>query len=647
LVTGLYIPAGVKISYEGDLELQDDAFGRLGLALVSSFILIYLIMVALYNNWSYPFVVLFSIPVALVGAFLALALTANSLNVFSVFGLIMMMGLVAKNAILLVDRANDNRLDASQNLSLTDALVDAGRTRLRPILMTTLAMVIGMLPLALAKGAGAELNSGLAWVLIGGLTSSMFLTVFVVPVIYYGVTRLLERISKPSNLKMQPVVVIIFIMLLPTLSHAQEEKVYSLQQAIETGIVNNPNMKLSQLELLKAKYTHRQAQAELLPTVSVNLSYNRNIKIPVFFFPSFGADPNTGALVIDGSKLQAVAGGSENAYSNVANLNLHIYNHEVNQNIKYAKMGTNLAEANKQVSVWQLKDEIRNAYINVLISEESKALAQQTTTRSFQALKDSRGLLARGVATDADTLNAWSSYTLMQNSEERATIAIEQSANFLKTLMGISLAVQISLTETLISLDEQLEAINLTQEPNLNQRPDVNVISWQQKLLLQQLSVDRARFLPSLGLIGQYQIQTQANDFKFNNYVWPNSFFVGLQLQIPIFNGFKTTLSIKQTQVSLRQVEIQRQQTLSQASLEASNAKLAMLDAENKMMTLKRVMRAIDRSTELIKSRWQAGLVKYVEYIDAELNLAQAKNSINQATYEWLLAKCAYIKATN
>jgi hydrophobe/amphiphile efflux-1 (HAE1) family protein len=109
VVAGIGIPPSVKISYEGDLELQDDSFGSLGTALLTSFLLIYLIMVVLYNNWVYPFVVLFSIPVALVGAFLALALTAKSLNIFSIFGLIMMMGLVAKNAILLVDRANDAR----------------------------------------------------------------------------------------------------------------------------------------------------------------------------------------------------------------------------------------------------------------------------------------------------------------------------------------------------------------------------------------------------------------------------------------------------------------------------------------------------------------------------------------------------------
>lgn len=187
------LPSSVFLSYEGDLDMQDDAFGSLAVALIMSLILIYLIMVALYNNWAYPFVVLFSIPVGAGGSILALALAGRSMNIFSIFGLIMMMGLVAKNAILLVDRANDRLAEGEP---LHEALIDAGKTRLRPILMTTLAMVIGMLPLALSKGASAEMISSLAWVLIGGLTSSMFLTLVLVPVVHYGITKLIQKTRK-------------------------------------------------------------------------------------------------------------------------------------------------------------------------------------------------------------------------------------------------------------------------------------------------------------------------------------------------------------------------------------------------------------------------------------------------------------------
>lgn len=197
-------PVGVSYVWGGDMENQSEGFGSLGIALLAAIVLVYLIMVALYDSFVYPFVVLFSIPLAIIGAFLALALTNNSLNLFTILGLIMLIGLVAKNAIMLVDFTNQRKAEGA---STYQALIDANHARLRPILMTTIAMVIGMLPIALASGAGAEWKNGLAWVIIGGLISSLFLTLVVVPVMYAIFDKLINKFSgkkkdKPIALQM-------------------------------------------------------------------------------------------------------------------------------------------------------------------------------------------------------------------------------------------------------------------------------------------------------------------------------------------------------------------------------------------------------------------------------------------------------------
>ncbi len=145
-------------------------------------------MVALYDDYARPLVVMFSIPLSLIGALLALALTNNTLNIFSILGIIMLIGLVAKNAIMLVDFANQMK---EEGQSTDDALIHANNARLRPILMTTIAMVIGMIPIALAGGGVGAIKHGLAWVIIGGLISSMFLTLIVVPVVY----KILDRVQ--------------------------------------------------------------------------------------------------------------------------------------------------------------------------------------------------------------------------------------------------------------------------------------------------------------------------------------------------------------------------------------------------------------------------------------------------------------------
>ena len=183
---------GIEMTWGSDIKRQNDSFGALGSVLIISFLLIYLIMVALYDNFIYPFVVLFSIPLAAIGAFFALNLSMSNLSLFALLGLIMLMGLVVKNAILIVDFTNQLKEEGKH---FKEALMIAGKGRLRPILMTTLSMVIGMLPIALATGTAAEWKNGLAWVIIGGLLSSLVLTVFLVPMIYYLVDTAKERLA--------------------------------------------------------------------------------------------------------------------------------------------------------------------------------------------------------------------------------------------------------------------------------------------------------------------------------------------------------------------------------------------------------------------------------------------------------------------
>ena len=187
------LPKGIQMTWGSDIKRQNDSFGALGSVLLISFLLIYLIMVALYDSFVYPFVVLFSIPVAAIGAFLALNLSLSNLSLFALLGLIMLMGLVVKNAILIVDFTNQLKAEGRH---FKEALIIAGKGRLRPILMTTLSMVVGMLPIAMATGTAAEWKNGLAWVIIGGLLSSLILTVFLVPMVYYLVDTAREKINR-------------------------------------------------------------------------------------------------------------------------------------------------------------------------------------------------------------------------------------------------------------------------------------------------------------------------------------------------------------------------------------------------------------------------------------------------------------------
>jgi HAE1 family hydrophobic/amphiphilic exporter-1 len=182
-LAGLNLPSGVTVAPAagGNEQSVSSTVDGMTIALLLSIVLVYLLMVALYDSYRTPFIIMFAVPVAAVGAIGSLALTHQTLNLFSLIGTVLLIGLVTKNGILLVDFANRER---AKGLGRVAAIREAARERFRPIMMTTIAMIAGMLPLALALDAGAQAARSLGTVVIGGLASSLLLTLLLVPVVY-------------------------------------------------------------------------------------------------------------------------------------------------------------------------------------------------------------------------------------------------------------------------------------------------------------------------------------------------------------------------------------------------------------------------------------------------------------------------------
>ncbi|HEV2733615.1 MAG TPA: efflux RND transporter permease subunit, partial [Longimicrobiaceae bacterium] len=175
------VPDGYTVSQGGETEDQGEVFGQIFAALGLAVMLMYFVLVVQFGSFLDPFAIMLSLPLSLIGVMLALLLTNSTLNIMSMIGVILLMGLVAKNAILLIDFA---KWSHEAGMPLREALIEAGRTRLRPILMTTFALVAGMLPVALGTGEGADFRAPLGRAVIGGVITSTFLTLLVIPTIY-------------------------------------------------------------------------------------------------------------------------------------------------------------------------------------------------------------------------------------------------------------------------------------------------------------------------------------------------------------------------------------------------------------------------------------------------------------------------------
>jgi multidrug efflux pump subunit AcrB len=177
----LKFPKDVVMTFKGEVDAMRAALTGFGGTLPLAMVLIYLVMVGLFRSWLDPFVIMFAVPLGFIGVIWMLLLTDTSINVESLIGTLMMIGIVVSNSVLLVDFAN-NRMQ--EGMPLEEAVVEAGRLRIRPILMTSLATVIGLAPMALGIGEGSETNMPLARAVIGGLTVSTFMTLLFIPVLH-------------------------------------------------------------------------------------------------------------------------------------------------------------------------------------------------------------------------------------------------------------------------------------------------------------------------------------------------------------------------------------------------------------------------------------------------------------------------------
>jgi len=193
IISKIQRPPGTDEPYfAGDAENQRKSGGDMGIAMMLAILFVYMVMVALFESYAHPFTIMFSLPVALIGALSFLAFFGMTLSLFTMVGIIMLMGLVTKNAILIVDRTNAQR---ALGHDIKESLLEAGPARLRPIIMTTVTMILGMLPIAMALEEGGEMRQGMAVAIIGGLASSMILTLLLVPVMYTFIEGLRVRLS--------------------------------------------------------------------------------------------------------------------------------------------------------------------------------------------------------------------------------------------------------------------------------------------------------------------------------------------------------------------------------------------------------------------------------------------------------------------
>jgi len=643
----MVLPAGIKITYENDLEMQDESFGSLGIAFLAAILFVYLILAALYDSFIYPLSVLLTIPLAIIGALFALALTMNSLNIMSLLGMIMLVGLVGKNAILLVDRTNQNR---TLGLSVNDALLEAARTRLRPILMTTLTMVFGVLPIAFSSGASNEMKHGLAVVLIGGLTSSLFLTLVLVPVMYVKneqlrewtirVIKKLKRTNKEGSYLPSNILSIVFAFTILSSSAMAQELRLSLDDAVALALKNNRQIELSQLEYDKSDQKLNESWGNLLPEISAEGTYIRNTKLPVFYLPSdFFGIPGGGSVPMEI--------GEKNVYEGYLKFQMPLFNYAIYPGIRAASEENKAMREKTYLTKNEVISEVKKTYYGILATHEQLEVVEKSIDRAIERINDVKSLYNQGLATDVDTLTAFLGIESLKPVRLKMANIISNSLTGLKYLLGQSENEQIVLTDSLVESDDNnLSSIESAYRSSLSQRPEVKILGHQLRAHEEIKNIAKSEYYPSLSAFGQIKIEAQSHDYKFHNYNWPTSSFVGMQLSVPLFSGFKSKARVELAEIDINRTQIEIIDLKASLYNEIQSAHIKVEEALANLATQKSNILLAERNYEIARSRFKNGFSKLSDVLDAELLLREATAGYINELYNLNIATVEFERAT-
>jgi outer membrane protein TolC len=512
--------------------------------------------------------------------------------------------------------------------------------------MTTIAMVIGMVPLALATGPGGEINASLAWVLIGGLSSSMLLTLVLVPVVYYQFTRLIEgkkplagnQPSASAPLAVARVLLGLVVALAgalasrPASAQAPTKKL-SLAEAQQIVLTQNPELLISQLEQAKVKAQLREAQSGFFPQVAVNGNYQHNVKPAVFFLPGNLFDP-TGS-----PEFTAIPASAKNAYNLTLDVSVPIFNPETNRATAVAKLQGEQARLEVEALRLKKRGEVRKAYYSVLLAQAGHELAQAALNRNQASLQEAKGRLRQGYLSETDTLQLYLNAENARAAMDKASNSIGLAEAQLRLLLNWPDEHGLELTDSLTQQPQDWLAEIANLEAQVQANPEVQKLEVGRQLAQGNLRLEQSRRLPRLSGVWQYAALSQAENFKFGNYHWVNTNFVGLQLSIPVFTGFRTQARMAQAELVHQQLGHQLAYTKKGYQLEARTHLYQLREMKKQLEVQAKTIVAGERLYAGVKSRWQQGLAKPSDLQDAELALNQARHNHLQTVYECLLTR--------
>jgi outer membrane protein TolC len=654
-VSTVQMPPNFEWGFAGDVELMQESAAALGLALILAVAFIYIVLASQFESFIEPFIIMLSLPLAIVGALLMLLATGKNIGMPAMIGVVMLMGLVTKNAILLVDYTNQLR---REGLSVKDALLKAGPVRLRPIIMTTIAMILGMMPSAFGNGDGSEFRAPISIATIGGLMTSTLLTLVVVPVAYLLLERGLARIRAwreaplPAWAKVAARVtgILVVIALIgaflsvarafagppspagsarpsqnPAPASVMQARPLTIDRAVELAVGRNESLKVTE-ERLRESHAHvSEAKAAFLPSLNLNFLYTPTQASPLLKIPAgvFGPNEQTfranltrqNVMRFDISQPLYTGGRLSNAYAAQA----------------AGEESSRLdLERSRQALVLQVYDAFYSALMNeqgIRVSEDGVSIAQKH-------LELAKARFDAGSAARLDVLRAEVELSNAKAKLIRARSETDVAYQRLRTVLSLPQGEPLQLAGSLDEIPNVPETDAI--ESTLAARADIRSIGQQREAAKRLVSLANAELKPIVAFSGNYQYQEDGLSSLLQGT--NRSYQFGLNFTVPLFNAPTVAAKRGVAAAQVNQAEHAMNAALDGARLEVASASRELDAAREIVATEEKAVDLARESLTIAEVSYQNGVITATELNDARLSLLETEWQLMQAKYGQIVA---------
>ncbi len=615
---------GYRIAMAGDTEMMVESFGYLAEALLLAVVFVYLILAAQFESFMDPLAIMLALPLSIVGMAGMLVLTGDTVNIMSLIGLIMLMGLVTKNAILLVDFA---KVLQKRGMSRREAVVTAGRTRLRPIMMTTLAMIFGMMPLALGIGAGAEWRAPMARAVVGGLITSTLLTLLVVPVVYTVLDDLGAWMKGKWRRKAATAAALVLATALAGRTDAAEagRRALTLDETVAIALERNRDVRKAResRNWIEGRYVEELAAAFPQLTLGVGGERLHDESQRALFAAELGAD------------IAQMFPSQQDVRSVDLKISQPLYTWgKVGSAIRAAKVGFEISDDQIRQARHTAQRDASAAFYDVLLAKDLDAVARKNLEQKTRHLDEARRKLALGTATDYDVLAA---EVAVENARPD-TIRTESAIRVARDRMRFVLAVEeeVDAAGTLDTAPASVPSHAAALALALEHRPDlhdlVHRVTAQKALLAIAKTGDKPR-LDFRGAWGRKQYVLP--DVSASGKVWN----AGIFMTFPFFDGGRTRGQVRQSRSDLTVLEIEIEKMRDSVALEVRTALDSLREAGQIVEALAGTAGQAERLLSMAEKGFELGVKTRLDVEDAQFNLTMARGNLARARRDCLVAR--------